>query len=152
MGQIVVGVDGSAHATAALRWAVEEAVLRGAEVVALCAWEFPHALNPVTMLTIDADPFVADAEAALDRAVTAIGETPVEITSRVVEGAAALRLAEASVDAELVVVGSRGRGGFSGLLLGSVSQHLAAHARGPVLIHHEPDPASHGANRPTPAR
>lgn len=46
MGQIVVGVDGSDHAIGALRWEVAEAALRGAEVVVLCAWEFPHALNP----------------------------------------------------------------------------------------------------------
>jgi nucleotide-binding universal stress UspA family protein len=137
MGQIVVGVDGSEHSIAALRWAVEEARLRGSEIVALCVWEFPHALNPVTMFTIEAEPFEADAKAALDRALAAVAPGSAKVTSRIVEGSAALRLLEASAGAELVVVGSRGRGGFGGLLLGSVSQHLAAHARCPVLVHHE---------------
>ncbi len=137
MGQIVVGVDGSDHAIAALRWAVAEAELRDAEVIALCAWEFPHALNPVTMLTVDADPFRADAEASLHRSISAVDTGSVVVTRRIVEGSAAQRLVEASDEADLVVVGSRGRGGFSGLLLGSVSQHLCSYARGPVLVHHE---------------
>jgi nucleotide-binding universal stress UspA family protein len=136
MGQIVVGVDGSDHAIGALRWATEEAALRGAELVVLCAWEFPHALNPVTMLTTEADPFRADAKASLERAIEAVGPADVVVLPHVVEGSAAQLLVEASSDAELVVVGSRGRGGFAGLLLGSVSQHVSAHARGPVLVHH----------------
>ncbi len=138
MFKIVVGIDGSDRSTAALRWAVEEARLRDGEVVALCAWEFPHALNPVTMFTIDAEPFRADAESALDRAVTAAEPGAVAVTRAVVEGSAAVRLVEASADADLVVVGSRGRGGFGGLLLGSVSQHVISHARCPVLVHHAP--------------
>jgi nucleotide-binding universal stress UspA family protein len=136
MGQIVVGVDGSDHAIGALRWAIAEAVLREAEVVILCSWEFPHALNPVTMLTTEADPFRADAKASLERSIAATERGDVVIIPHIVEGSAAQLLVEASSDAELVVVGSRGRGGFSGLLLGSVSQHVSAHARGPVLVHH----------------
>ncbi len=135
MGRIVVGVDGSEHSIAALQWAVEEARLRDAEVVALCAWEFPHALNPVTMMTIDAEPFRADAEAILERSIASVTAATVPVIPRVVEGSAALRLVEASADADLVVVGSRGRGGFTGLLLGSVSQHISTHSHCPVLVH-----------------
>ena len=129
MGQIVVGVDGSDHAIAALRWAIAEAGLRDAEVVALCAWEFPHALNPVTMLTVEADPFRADAEANLHRSISAVETGSVVVTRRIVEGSAAQRLVEASADADLLVVGLRGRGGFTGLLLGSVSQHVVEQTR-----------------------
>jgi nucleotide-binding universal stress UspA family protein len=139
MFQIVVGIDGSDRSAAALRWAVEEARLRNGAVVALCAWEFPHALNPVTMFTIEADPFRADAESALDRVIAAAKPGDVTVTREVVEGSAAICLVEASEDADLLVVGSRGRGGFAGLLLGSVSQHVTAHARCPVVVvHHEP--------------
>jgi nucleotide-binding universal stress UspA family protein len=138
MGKIVVGVDGSDHALAALRWAVEQARLRNAEVLALATWEFPYALNPVTMFTTEPDPFTADAKAGLERAIAAVEPGEVTIEAEVVEGSAAMRLVEASLEADLVVVGSRGRGGFTGLLLGSVSQHLVAHARCPVLVHHLP--------------
>jgi len=137
MYRVVVGIDGSDRSAAALRWAVEEARLREGAVTALCAWEFPHALNPVTMFTIEADPFRADAESALDRVISATATGDVTVDRRVVEGAAGIRLVEASVDADLVVVGSRGRGGFSGLLLGSVSRQVTAQAHCPVVVHHE---------------
>jgi nucleotide-binding universal stress UspA family protein len=136
VGRIVVGLDGSQHSIAALRWAVEEARLRSAEVVALCAWEFPHDLNPVTMLTTRAEPFREEAAAVFERSIAAVDPGAVTVTCTIIEGAAALRLVEASATADLVVVGSRGRGGFTGLLLGSVSQHLTVHARCPVLVHH----------------
>jgi nucleotide-binding universal stress UspA family protein len=137
MGNIVVGLDGSEHSIGALRWAVEEARLRNTSVIALCAWEFPHNLNPVVMFTTQAEPFRAEAHSVFERAVAAVEPGPVDVAEKIVEGAAALRLAEASVDADLLVVGSRGRGGFAGLLLGSVSQYLAVHAQCPLLIHHD---------------
>jgi nucleotide-binding universal stress UspA family protein len=136
MGRIVVGLDGSEHSIGALRWAVDEARLRNESVVALCAWEFPHDLNPVVMFTTQPEPFQAAAHAAFERAIAAVDPGAVDVVEQIVEGAAALRLAEASADADLVVVGSRGRGGFAGLLLGSVSQYLAVHAQCPLLIHH----------------
>jgi nucleotide-binding universal stress UspA family protein len=138
MFRIVVGIDGSDRSVAAFRWAVEEARGRDGSVTALCVWEFPHALNPVTMFTIEADPFRADAEAALDRVIAAVDVGDVPVTREVVEGSAALLLVEESATADLLVVGSRGRGGFAGLLLGSVSQHVVAHAHCPVVVHHEP--------------
>jgi nucleotide-binding universal stress UspA family protein len=137
MGHIVVGLDGSEHSIGALRWAVEEARLRNASVVALCAWEFPHNLSPVVMFTTQAEPFRAEAHAVFERAVALVDPGPVDVAEEIIEGAAALCLAEASATADLVVVGSRGRGGFTGLLLGSVSQYLAVHAQCPLLIHHE---------------
>jgi nucleotide-binding universal stress UspA family protein len=144
MGQIVVGLDGSELSIAALRWAIDEARLRNAEVVALCAWEFPRAMSPVTMFTVQPEPFRADAEATVERALAGANPGSVPVISKIVEGSAAIRLVEASADADLIVVGSRGRGGFAGLLLGSVSQHLAVHARCPVLVYHEHEPARAG--------
>jgi nucleotide-binding universal stress UspA family protein len=140
MGTIVVGVDGSEQSVAALRWAVDEARLRGWTVRALALWEFPHVFNPVTLVTLPAEPFVEEARHALDRALEAVDTQGVEVQAEVVEGAAAQHLVEASGDADLLVVGSRGRGGFSGLLLGSVSQHVATNSWCPVLVHHV-DPA-----------
>jgi nucleotide-binding universal stress UspA family protein len=142
MGRIVVGVDGSDHSIAALRWAVDEGRQRHWAVHAIAAWEFPHALNPVTMMTVQPEPFVAEAQHALEHALAAVDAAGVDVTTEVVEGTAALRLAEESRDADLLVVGSRGRGGFAGLLLGSVSLHLVSHACCPVLVHHtRPDRA-----------
>jgi nucleotide-binding universal stress UspA family protein len=138
VGTIVVGIDGSEHSIAALRWAVDEGRLRGWEVHAVATWEFPHALNPVTMFTIQSEPFVAEAEHALERALAAVDAQGVELKTEVVEATAAMYLVAASREADLVVVGSRGRGGFTGLVLGSVSQHLVSHARCPVLVHHGP--------------
>jgi nucleotide-binding universal stress UspA family protein len=135
MGKIVVGVDGSEHSIAALRWAVEEARLRGWSVRALAMWEFPNAFNPVTLLTLEADPFIEETRHALDRALTAVDVDGVDVSTDVIEGSAAEHLVGASRHADLVVVGSRGRGGFTGLLLGSVSQHLVSYSKCPVLVH-----------------
>jgi nucleotide-binding universal stress UspA family protein len=135
MGKIVVGVDGSDHSIAALQWAVDEGRLRGWSVRVLAMWEFPNAFNPVTLLTLEADPFVAEARHALDRALEAVDLEGADVSTDVIEGPAAEHLVSASRYADLVVVGSRGRGGFTGLLLGSVSQHLVSYAKCPVLVH-----------------
>jgi len=137
MGSIVVGVDGSEHSIAAFGWAVDEARLGGCELFALAMWELPYALHPVSALTIEPAPFIADAEAGLARALAAVDTQGAAVTTRVMQGSAAQQLVEESKVADLVVVGSRGRGGFTGLLLGSVSQHLVAHSQCPVLVHHK---------------
>jgi nucleotide-binding universal stress UspA family protein len=135
MGKIVVGVDGSKHSIAALQWAVDEGRLRGWSVRVLAMWEFPNVFNPVTLLTITAEPFIEETRHALDRALEAVHTEGVDVTTDVIEGSAAEHLVSASRQADLVVVGSRGRGGFTGLLLGSVSQHLVSYAKCPVLVH-----------------
>lgn len=138
MDRIVVGVDGSEGARRALEWAVEEAKLRGARLEVIHAWHYPYVptgpFAPTALPALEA--FEIDARAELDRAAEGLEthglEVPVE-QALVCDGAAHA-LIDASKGADLLVVGSRGRGGFAGLLLGSVSQAVAEHALCPVVI------------------
>jgi nucleotide-binding universal stress UspA family protein len=141
MDVVVVGVDDSKSARAALRFALEEARMRGATLRAVHAWEFnyPGAAGVEGSYAIpgfDLDSLRQAAMAALEAIVAeAIPVTgDVDVVRWVVEGAAGSVLIDESRDAKLLVVGSRGRGGFAGLLLGSVSQQCAYHARCPVVI------------------
>ncbi|HVB06752.1 MAG TPA: universal stress protein [Acidimicrobiales bacterium] len=135
---VVVGVDGSEPSRAALRWGAEEARLRGLPLEAVITWEFPNT-DGWDYPDLDLD-LGEDAKKMIDETITSVlGETPdAPVTATVIHGHAALVLVERSEEAALVVVGSRGHGGFAGLLLGSVSEHLAAHARCPVAIIHVP--------------
>lgn len=135
--RIVVGVDGSAPSKAALAWAVRQARLTGAAVEAVIAWEYPATYGS----TMPAAPEINYnfAEIAAEVAANTITEVcgqgePVKISSRVVEGNAAQALLDASAGAELLVVGSRGHGGFVEALLGSVGQHCVHHATCPVVV------------------
>ena len=137
MGMIVVGVDQSAAAKEALRFALEEARLRRASLRVV------HATGPFgsyPSLAVDVSAVHQAAEELIEHATSeAISETDgVEIERRVVEGAPGLVLVDESRSADLLVVGSRGHGGFAGLLLGSVSQQCAHHAECPVVIVHAP--------------
>jgi nucleotide-binding universal stress UspA family protein len=141
MGVIIVGVDRSAGAEEALRFAFEEAQLRRATLRAIHAWQFgyigaPSLEGAVPVLGAGLDEHRSAAGAVLDAMVReAIPDAgDVEIERRVVEGAAAAVLVEESRGADLLVVGSRGHGGFAQLLLGSVSQQCAHHAECPVVI------------------
>lgn len=136
MERIVVGVDGSEAAQAALAWAVAEGRLRGARVEAVTSWHEPYVAP--TLATIGADPsaFAESAQATLTRAIDGLGDAAdgVEVEPVVVHGNPAGALLEAAEGASLLVVGSRGRGGFTGLLLGSVSQQVVHHATCPVVV------------------
>jgi nucleotide-binding universal stress UspA family protein len=141
MGVIIVGVDHSAGAEEALRFAFEEAQLRRATLRAVHAWQFGYIGAPgiegsVPVLGAELSEHRAAADAALDATVRETIPDPggVTIERRVVEGAAAAVLVEESRGADLLVVGSRGHGGFAQLLLGSVSQQCAHHAECPVVI------------------
>jgi nucleotide-binding universal stress UspA family protein len=142
METIVVGVDGSDCSLSALRWAVQEARLRRAKIRAVHAWSFPHVSTFHEAAHVIELPLADEAAAALDRAVAAAHPDgpDVEIEQVVVEGPAAAMLVEAARDASLLVVGSRGLGGFTGLLLGSVSQQCAQHAACPLVIIREEAP------------
>jgi nucleotide-binding universal stress UspA family protein len=139
MPRIVVGIDGSDHSKKALRWALDEALLRGASLEVVFAWMLPvyatgYGFAPGDLI----DPKILGDGAAeqLDQAVTEVAGamTDLKISRKTVEGMAAQVLVEEAEGADLLVVGSRGHGGFAGLLLGSVSQQCAQHASCPVVI------------------
>ncbi len=136
---IVVGVDGSEASIDALKWAARQASLTGSEVTAVLAWQYPHAAGGFP-ITAEVD-WPANAQTVLRNAVTeAFGSEMDMIVREVVEGHPAKVLIDSSAEADLLVVGSRGHGGFVGMLLGSVSEHVAAHAHCPVLVVRHPVP------------
>ena len=138
MDRIVVAVDGSETGRRALRWAVDEATAHGAVVIAVHAWsEPPIGTYPLAAVQEDPDLFRRAAEEVVRREVDAVtggGGSGAVIEVRLVAGAAATAVIEAASGADLVVVGSRGRGGFKGLLLGSVSQQVVHHSPVPVVV------------------
>ena len=134
---IVVGIDGSDESKQALRWALDEASLRNLPLRAVYAWNDPYLLPPGYGPPEDFEPDVLrrTADEFLSAVLSeVVGEGDVDVEKVVVEGRAGSVLVEAALDADLLVVGSRGHGGFAGLLLGSVSQQCAHHASCPVLI------------------
>ena len=137
MSFIVVGIDGSDESKRALHWALNEARLREAKLVAVHSWTYQFTAGPGYLP--GADPEVRasiqkEAEQVIDDALAEFATGGVEIERSAPEGQPSAMLVEAAEGAELLVVGSRGRGGFSGLLLGSVSQQCAHHAPCPVVI------------------
>lgn len=131
--RIVVGLDGSAHSIAGLRWALAHAEKLGdTTVVALLAWELPLIAVPNAF---DADELEGRAKHFLNQTVDSIApDPPVRLERIVAHGEPTTSLVEASRNADLLVVGTRGRNPFKGLLLGSVSQGCAATAHCPVVI------------------
>jgi nucleotide-binding universal stress UspA family protein len=134
--RIVVGVDGSPHSRDALQWAAHFAGAFGARLDAVSAWEYPPALG-WSVVPDDWDP-AADTQKVLQQTVAEVfgDNPPASLQLQVHEGGAAKVLIDASEGATMLVVGSRGHGGFAGLLLGSVSANVAEHAGCPVLIIH----------------
>jgi nucleotide-binding universal stress UspA family protein len=138
MARIVVGIDGSDESKAALGWAVEEARIRHATVTVVHAWTLPTYIGLGVAPGAMIDPALLRG-AAEERAAKAVHDVvgdakDVHIESKAVEATAARALIEEADGADLLVVGSRGHGGFAGLLLGSVSQQCAAHGPCPVVI------------------
>lgn len=147
-GRLVVGVDGSKTASSAVRWAAKEAALRGAKLDLVSAWEVssPSVGFGLGLAEISDEMLKGLEQNAEEIAATAAGvardESPdIAIETRTVEGQPAEVLVEAARDADLLVVGSRGMGGFRELLLGSVSQQCAHHATCPVVIVRHAHPA-----------
>jgi nucleotide-binding universal stress UspA family protein len=137
--RIVVGVDGSPSAIAALAWAIGQAELTGATVEAVIAWHYPVVMGGAPFAPIGVLMDVDFQGAASTQLTTAISQSidpagPVKVSSTVREGNPAQVLIEAADGADLLVVGSRGHGGFAEALLGSVSQHCVQHAPCPVVI------------------
>jgi len=134
--RIVVGVDGSEHSKLALRWAARIAAAEGAQLDAVTAWHYP-AYTGYAVLPAEYAPQQEFAKLLTETVDEVFGDQrPEGLRLRTVEGAAAAVLLAASRDALMTVVGSRGHGGFAGLLLGSVSSAVAEHAGCPVLVVH----------------
>ncbi len=145
---VVVGVDGSAGGKAALQWSLDEARLRKTPLRIVHAWAYGYmgataggygyvgGLGSYTAVSSDVADLQGAAERLLDQMIEeAVGEAEdVEIERRVVDGHAAAVLIAAVVPGDLLVVGSRGHGGFAGMLLGSVSQQCVHHAPCPVVV------------------
>jgi nucleotide-binding universal stress UspA family protein len=137
---IVVGVDGSPGSRKALTWAAAEAADHGAELVVVNVWEhtlLPPAGNPSVSEHEVLDPSQRTADDLLEVIKEELGEDPpVLVQPHVKQGRPAKVLIDESAGADLLVVGNRGHGGFAGLVIGSVSQHVAAYAKCPVTVVH----------------
>ena len=144
MKRIVVGVDGSESAAAALRWAVAQAKLAGATVEAVYVWDLAAVVSLGMPPLVDWAPL---REAADERPKEIVRDTigsgsGVRIVTKTLRGHVADVLIRRSAKADLLVVGSRGLGGLKGMVLGSVGHHCAAHAHCPVVIVHGAPAAS----------
>jgi nucleotide-binding universal stress UspA family protein len=142
-GTIVVGIDGTDHAAAALRWAAEEAKLRSAKLVAVHAWSFVPVTTPAdsglvpmawteSMEVMDASRVAAE-HLAHEQVRAVLGDDH-DVEVRVLEGGPSTVLREAAADADLLVVGNKGRGNLASALLGSTSAEIADSAPCPVVI------------------
>ncbi|HWF17492.1 MAG TPA: universal stress protein [Acidimicrobiales bacterium] len=133
--RIVVGIDGSTTSGATLEWATKQAKVTGSNLEVLNIWEWPANLGQPVPIPSDFDPRT-EATNEVERVVKGVRDKfpGVAIHTHVVEGHPAPTLVEASREADLLVVGSRGQGEFTGMLLGSVSDYVAHHARCPVVI------------------
>lgn len=142
---IVVGVDGSASSEQALRWAQTMAATTTSTIEVVTAW-VPHIATRVMSVGPDAIPLTGNAEQDARASLTATvdkvfgDDKPQDLTLSVRRGSPVEVLIEASKTAQLLVVGSRGFGGFAALMLGSVSSACSAHARCPVVIMHSKKP------------
>jgi nucleotide-binding universal stress UspA family protein len=137
--RVVVGVDGSAESVEALRWAAAYAAATGATIDAVLSWHFPAAAGvvpPGVAPQTITDEVRANMLEAIDKALVAVfgPDTPPGVQARVTYGHPAVVLVEQSQNADLLVVGNRGHGAFTGMLTGSVSMHCVNNAHCPVVV------------------
>jgi nucleotide-binding universal stress UspA family protein len=138
MSGITVGIDGSDHSLIALDWAMREAAIRRTSVTVLAVDSVPG--SPWTGRPVGVEPGHLDevreaAEQLTAKATSQLGEAkPTSVSVRALSGFPVKELIEASREADLVVVGSRGAGGFARLMLGSVSSQVVHHAHCPVVV------------------
>jgi nucleotide-binding universal stress UspA family protein len=133
---IVVGVDGSSGSQNALDFALAEGALRGAEVRAVCTWDYPVTYNAAFVIPFEGleDGAGAILAEAVALATKKRSETTPSVTSVVRYGHASEVLVDEARNATMLVVGSRGHGGFVGMLIGSISQGCVTHAPCPVVV------------------
>lgn len=135
-GLMIVGTDGSESSRRALDWAAAEASARKAALRPVIVWQSPYDYGEQRYFPVDEDRLAKGAKDRLERELaTVAGDGAAAVTEPlVVRGDPAQVLCEQSADADLLVVGSRGHGGFAGLMLGSVSAKCARHSRCPLVI------------------
>ena len=140
MSGIIVGIDGSDHSVRALEWAAKEAAVRDAPLTVLTVHLVPQSGwtgNPI-ILPQDSEELEKESQAAEEmttKVTSQLGQArPASVTVRAVNGFPAQELIEASREADLLVVGSRGAGGFAKLMAGSVSSQAVQHAHCPVVV------------------
>ena len=136
---VVVGVDGSAESIGALRWASGYAAATGATITAVLSWHYPApvGLAPVGVAPkAVSDDVRAHLQEDLDKALTEVFGTgaPDNVQAKLAYGHPATVLVEESRKADLLVVGQRGHGAFTGMLVGSVSMHCVTNAECPVVV------------------
>jgi nucleotide-binding universal stress UspA family protein len=143
MAEVLVGVDGSEGSVKALRYAVEEARRQGWDVRAVHVWSMPLpdiATLGGFVLDVDREKLAEAHRRQLDEAVEAVGDTEgVRIERELREGQPAEQLIDAAGEENVLVLASRGLGGFAGLMLGSVTQECVRHARCPVIVVRSPE-------------
>lgn len=137
--RIVVGVDGSQAAREALAWALRQAELTGGSIDAVTAWHKPVVISGMPygpLAVLEQSDLARFAETTLTNSIRAVvgADSAVSVRPVIRQGNAAQVLLDAADGADLLVVGSRGHGGFAEALLGSVSQHCVHHAPCPVVI------------------
>jgi nucleotide-binding universal stress UspA family protein len=140
-GRVVVGVDDSELAAAALRWALAEGAMRGATVEVVHAWQPPVSALPFgATLVIPVDDAAMDEAARtavdemVDGALAGVDDAPREVLRTVLPGGPAATLVDVAEGADMLVIGSHGRSGLSRLVLGSVAMACVNHATCPVVI------------------
>ncbi len=135
VGAILVGVDGSEGSRQALRWAIGDAAARGAVIQAVIVWQRTFDYGSDRYWPVDKRIAEGARKRLAATVAEVVGQNPaVEIDPLVLEGDPGTMLCARSGAADLLVVGSRGLGGFAGLVLGSVSIKCAHHSRCPVVI------------------
>jgi nucleotide-binding universal stress UspA family protein len=139
MPGILVGIDGSAHSQRALEWAAKEAAIRHTSLTVLTVHQAVRGFWGGTLHYAGDDELVEKgrqaAQAEADKVVASLGDArPASVTVKATEGIPAEELLNAGADADMIVLGSRGGGGFARMLLGSVASTVAEHAKVPVMI------------------
>ena len=139
MSGILVGVDGSGHSQRALEWAAKEAGLRHTSLTVLTVHQAVAGFWGGTLHYTGDDTLIDKArdaaKAQTDEVLAALGDArPTSVTVEAVQGIPAEEIINAGADADMIVLGSRGGGGFARQLIGSVSSQVAQHAKVPVLV------------------
>lgn len=138
MAGIVVGVDGSQHAHRALEWALKEAAVRSTPLTVLAVHPVAASAWTGSAITYGEDePMVVQTRKAAEEAVAKASSglsDQLSVTVKAESGVPAHALIDSSGNADMIVVGSRGSGGFGRLVLGSVSNQVVQHARCPVVV------------------